>query len=367
MTNFIGASGVRGPIGIDVGRTQIKAVQLSRLDSRTPRWQVEAAACVPRDSDDLVLDESEAARLLSVLNRQGFSRRHVVLAAPPNAVMTDLFGLPPQDSGAPISQIAEAEFARTQKCKVGTFEMAFWDLPQSASGGTARTVMAAGCSHDEADRLIDVFEACRCRVVAIDVASWAIARACSSRLRQSKHMTAALDLGAHRGLFILFHQGVVVYERVLADVAIAKWRQGLIDQLEIDGDMADHLLADVGVLAGARGEGTRGGDRVGRPVTDDIRDNVWAILSGHLERMTQELRVSLSYASHLYREVEVDQLVLTGGGAAIPGIERCVESAIEIGVQTVAPVDLIDCPPTVNDRCQSPALTMALGLSQYGE
>ena len=343
----------RGPVGIDVGSRSIKAVQLGH-SSRG--WCVEAAALLPRVAPHEPISESEAARLCGTLNRQGFGGRDAVLAAPDPGVMTDVLELPPRSSDAPLDQIARMEMARTKQFDPGKVEMACWDVPAPVRCGAATHVMAAACPHDDAERLLELFEAAGWRVAALDVEGWALARACASALGPPEELSAAVDIGARGAVFFLFHQGVVVYERPLPDFSLAALFKAIDAQVDFDGELIEHLVIGVGLECTATEDPS---------AVADLSD-IQSVITGHLEKLIEELRVSISYSTHRYPDAVLNSVVLVGGGAAIPGLAGKIGDAIGVDVRAVSPADLVACDESVRRSCTTPALTTALGLAQYG-
>ena len=343
----------RGPVGIDVGSRSIKAVQLGR-SSRG--WCVQSVALLPRVAPHEPISESEAARLCGALNRQGFGGRAAVLAAPDPGVMTDVLELPPRSSDAPLDQIARMEMARTKQFDPGKVEMACWDVPAPVRGGGATHVMAAACPHDDAERLLDLFEAAGWRVAALDVEGWALARACAGALGPPEGLSAVANIGASGAVFFLFHQDVVVYERPLPDFSLAAMFEAIDAQVDLEGELIDHLVTGVGLECTATEDPS---------AAVDLSD-IQSLIMGHLEKLIEELRVSISYSTDRYPDAVLNRVLLVGGGAAIPGLAGQIGETIGVDVQVVSPADLMECDESVLRFCRMPALTTALGLAQYG-
>ena len=340
------------PIGIDVGSRQIKAVQLNRSSKGD---QIRAAAILPRRGDNKPFDGEEAAQLSEMLARQGFDGRKIVLAAAAEQVMTEILELPPRNSGAPIEEIARAEMARSQRCDFNSFEMALWDLPAPARAAEGSCVMAATGPHAQSDHILDLFEAEGWEVITIDIHPWAMARSCAAAYGISTDMIAALDLGARHSLFVLIYQGVVVYDRSLNDVGIAPLHDALKSRLDLDEEMTDHILRKVGFGAEVNEQSDQ----------DHTSSAIHSMVSEHVDRLIEELQVSLSYAAQQYPKAGIGRLALLGGGAAIPGITHYIDEALDVDVMALTPCDMVKCPSPLRAKCETPALTMAIGLAQY--
>ncbi|MAE66187.1 MAG: hypothetical protein CMJ18_18105 [Phycisphaeraceae bacterium] len=274
------------PIGVDVGSRAIKAVQLAP-PSGGAAPAVAAAAVIPRRRFEGMIDDDEARRLRDVLDRRGFRCGDVVIAVPHEHLMSDLLELPPRESGAPIRQIAAMELARTNRCDPNSFELALWDVPGAGKSGTPSPAMAAACPHEQAEELLDRFASVGLRIRAIDVASCALARAAACML-DADGPTAMLDIGATGANFVLVLDGLVVYQRRLADVGLGRLHGALQEQFGLDDELIGHLLT--GEDDGAPEDGATTG--AGAAPADNA-------ISAYIEGLCEEVRASLSYAEHL--------------------------------------------------------------------
>jgi Tfp pilus assembly PilM family ATPase len=167
-------------------------------------------------------------------------------------------------------------------------------------------------------------------------------------------MTAVIDLGATHATFTLTHQRVVAYERRIPDFSIAAIRETIETQLRLDDEMIEHAITQIGLLR-------RQDDGAG-PDAGEIQ----GIIVRHVDRLVEELNVSVSYARHRYPDAQMSQLILAGGGAAMPGLGEHIAEQLDIDTRALAPSDLIDVRPGVDKASQSPALTAALGLALHG-
>lgn len=368
----------RTPIGIDVGSRAVKAVQYERDRWGDGKWQVVAAAQIPRaevsrsspfrsggassqsgpTGNGIPLGAEDVRRLAGTLERQGFSGTDVVLAVPTEKLSTSVLDLPPRASQAPLEQIARMELARAHKCPPDSFEMGCWDLPAAARATKATPVMAVACSHADAAAIIDPFESEGMNVCALDVRPAALARACQPLLGSPGTLTAILDIGWTVAALGLMHQGIVIYGRTLGDGGTCKLYQTLGNRLNLEDDVIDYLLAESGL-------GDTGPDEA--PAATRGPADASGLIAAHFEAAVQELKVSLSYAQHQYHETAVSRLLLVGGGARIRGVAGHLSRALGIQTIAAAPAALAACAPGVAAVCGSPGLTLALGLAQFPE
>lgn len=343
------------PIGLDVGSSYIKAVQLrSDRDRRTIR----SIAVFPRTEPKESLEQSEVRRIVEVLDRQGFSGRDCVMTVPPDDVMSETFELPPANSGAPLKQIASIEMGRIHSCDPHGIELAFWPLPVPA---TARekdinSVMAVACTTEDAEHLLEVCESEGLSIQALDTSGWALARACAPQSVGCDGIYGILDIGWRCTRLIVLYEGVIVYERRLADSGIESIHQKL-DQREKDAPgVVNHIIREIG-LASVEG--------LQRP-RGSIESEVHDVLLEHCERMLVQLAASFSYVESNYANAAASLLLLTGGGAVIPGLASQLAASTDLDIRVLAPAAVAECPRELLEQCGEPALTQALGLALHG-
>ncbi len=364
----------RGPIGVDVGSRWIKAAQVS---GRGGGVCMEAAALLPRDTVEAVPSESEIAQLADVLDRQGFSGRRIVLAPSPQCLLAATVTLPPRGSGAPLEQIARMELARVHRCEPQNLSLAFWELPQvtgaSAKQNEGTGALAVACSSEQANPLLDAFEAAGLDVVGLDVPWLALRRACAPQLAETGNaVTAIIDLGGKSARVVAVQQGVIVYERSLGESGIGRVGDLIKSKLQLDDEAIEYLLAEVGLSSDAGAAGDRRPDssrakedRRERGGVPDLYKEPRRIITEVLDALAEEVATSLAYVVQQYRGGEVAGVLLAGGGAGIPGIDAHLESALQVQVRVARPGALAQVPPQLAKQGTNPAFIAALGLAMY--
>jgi Tfp pilus assembly PilM family ATPase len=336
----------RGPIGIDIGTTSIKAVQISRPGGNGLR--IESAAILPLDAAHNTLDTATISRLRDVMARQGFRGSRCVLAVLASKLQVELLELPPRSSGAPVDQIARTEMIRLGKLESEPFEMASWDLPASSRGNAGTTVMAVAARFSDTEPLYQLFESSGFAVESIDVQATAIARACAGRIDHSQ-MTAALDLGYSRATLFLLHGGLVVFQRVLSHARLESIYNELMQRLDVDLEVAQHLLV--------RPDESSAESEQARQITTIVEHYCDSILS--------DLDASFAYSRHRYPELAMGSMFVLGGGSSIHGLPEALGERLNRQVQMISPVVIAPCASAAIPRCSDGLLTMALGLALY--
>jgi len=351
----------QAPIGVDVGGRHIKAAQLARASGGR---RIEAAASLPRsprDPDDPRIHREDVRRLRDVLAARGFRGRRVVLAIPADKLITGIMELPPRGSGAPIEQLARSELARMHRHDPQSFEMACWDLPSPARAGEATYVMAAACSHDDANALLDLFENEGLAVKGLEIHASAVARACGPVLDDVSGIVAILDIGWNLANLALLHQDAVVYERKLGKGGIGPLVSAIARRCELDAAIAERFLIEKGLDAdGADSAVTNG------KVTPEAAQLARGAAIDYFNGTIDEMRIPLSYLANQYPDAAMERLIMVGGGARIPGLSDRLADELDIEVRIAGAADLAECTDDL-DKEYGPALATAIGLATFTE
>jgi len=204
--------------------------------------------------------------------------------------------------------------------------------------------------------MLETFESEGLEVVALDVRASALARATTPLHPAAGAVSAVLDMGWAGSTLVMLHGGAVVYGRLLSDGGLKALGEALNTRLNLEPDVTDYLLNDIGLSADATGE-----DEVALPA------EAKKLLISHVDALVQELNVSFSYVAHEYPDVSLTRLLLTGPAATMPGLSEHLANVLGVEVPVASASQLAECPPALLSSCASPALVAALGLAQFRE
>lgn len=266
--------------GIDISSRRITAAQIRVGGSG---WSLLAHCAMARTSEEASITPEEAVALESLLFRRGFVAAPCVVGAPEGSLRSVTMELPPASSGAPIDQLAQAEFARRNKVEQDRYVLSYWELPGSGSGVQ---MMAVGCEVEPTDAVIEVLENAGLRVAGVDDPGRALGRVLAGAPTiASVRVGAQLDpWGAN---IVVLHHSTLLYTRRPAGLTLggntseAEAAQRLAS--EIDACIAfarhrsrSHAPAAISVLglAGRSGIlmdilGQRYGDTLAQPLMGD--------------------------------------------------------------------------------------------------
>ena len=343
----------RTAIGVDIGGRTMTAAQLLVCGQE---YRVQALCLLPRAEAEGPVSAADALVLRRVLKRQGFSGSRIVIAAPQEHLLRAALELPAKVSGAPLGQIARMELSRLHNVEPDSFEMAHWELKAPDSAKPVTQTLAVGCPHEAANALLDVFEGAGFDVAGLDAPGAAAARACAPLILAPPEITAIVDLGWHSTSVLFVCGSALLYERSLEKAAIGALARKLTEAFGIPLESAQHVIDTVGLVSE-------------EPTSDFDRQTVEAIrrhTRAHFDRLVEELRVPLSYANHQFPGAGVQRLLFIGGGAGVNEFGSYLGPRLGVEARATAPSDLMESPAELLGKAGNPALTMAVGLAQFG-
>lgn len=335
-------------IGLDIGRTSVKAVQVTLHDKGA---LLDGCVKVKRTSAGHSLELYEADLLLRAMERRGMTGTKVVLVAPTDALVGGSMSVPPADKGVPREKIIEIELSRTNHLSPGSFEMAWWDLPTPSSGSRIGQAHAVALPHAAVQPSLAVVAELGLKVVRTVPGSLSLLAAAQRHPVDPSCISAAIDLGSRRGHLVMMVGGRVVHERPLPDFDMKRLCADASEVLGVEADVAAHALCRFGLTEQAEGM---------------VASETSSLVSEAVHPLAEEIGMSFSYVSHLYPEAELGQLLLTGGGANIAGLSTALSTDLELDVHVVTPLSMLHG-STFGQESEDPALCMAMGAALCGE
>jgi type IV pilus assembly protein PilM len=290
---------------------------------------------------------------------------------PDEKLIVGTMELPARIGGISLDAAARTEFARAYKCDIAAgFEMAYWDLPAPARAGRTTNVMAAACMHGEADALVELFAEADLDVVGLDAHPCALARACAPAAEDAAAgIVIVVEFGWNGAVLVVLHRGVVVYERTIAEVALKQLLGDLAAALKVAPEVAEFLLNEPNLFPHP-GEAQQ--QQTAAPssgaIPDEVLGEVRGIVAAHFDVAAREVMASVSYSAHQYPDAAVSRLLLTGGGALLPGVAEHLQTLLGFECRIVTPLASAKAgaAAAIARECNA-ALTTAAGLAQFDE
>jgi Tfp pilus assembly PilM family ATPase len=327
---------VLSPIGLDVGPTAARAVQLGRWDGA---WNLVGASTWPLNRKDTPGDGLGLlqGRVRRALQHQEFAGKVFVVGLSQPDLELHALELPQPSDGPPDEQIESAarwEIERLSSLEGQSVQTAHWWLPK---GRGSRTT-AIGVAVPEA-KVRQLWDACTragavCR--RIDATACALARAGAAlRPPGPDEVWAVLDIGARTVRLTICVDRVPVLVRSLEGGGDA-WTHQIAAALQIGTEAAELHKCDCGIRpTGVQGSGGSGAttDDDNEPAWSELAGMIFAALRPDLERIAAEIERSYEYILQSYPGRAAADLILAGGGAALKRLDTYLANRLGISVR----------------------------------
>lgn len=340
-------------LGIDIGTTSIKAVELKaehkQIYMLTNYAMLEVVGHLEHfnnalQSSSLRPLEQDLINYLSLIKKEShFNTNHVIASLPSFAAFTTLLELPagsPAEIGKSLSVQARdyiplpLEEVMLDWIPIGT---------KTYPGGEKKQqIFLISIPHEVVERYTSLFSSAGFILDSFEVEHVSIARALT---RAAKSATLIIDIGGRSTTFTVAKNGITLFAGQ-TDFSSNSLTQALATALNINPRRADKLKRETAIISGG---GSHELSAILIPIIDVILNEAQRIRSGFENSFAEK----------------IESLVLSGGGANMPGFSQYLTSQLNLPVQVAAPWTEIATPPEIEGFRSKlgTTLTVALGLA----
>lgn len=340
-------------IGLDIGYSSIKAVVLSHKEN-PPRLASLGHISSPQpgivsESDlDLQVVSSAIKNLIEEINPQ---TRDVVIALPEQKIFTRVvYDLPylTDDELAQAIRYAAEEFVPMPIPEVNLYYQVIFRSPKKEMN--SRTVVfVIAAPKVTIDKYIKVVQMADLKVVAIETEVIAAARALIS-FNSYSPTTLLIQMGATNTDYAIVSDGLILLTRSIATGGAALTRS-IAQSFNFEIVQAEEYKKVYGLLE------------------DQLEGKLFKTLKPIIEVIANEAkRVILAHETQ-NRQRPVKRVVLTGGGAHLPGLVSFFTNFLGLEVQEADPWAAINVDPAMKNKLSGEAAfySVAVGLAMKQE
>ena len=307
--------GSRELIGLDISSSAVKLLELSR---RGDRYAVEAYAVEPLPpnviNDKQITDPRAVGEVIArAVNRAGTRTKNVAVAVSGSSVITKIIGMPSSLKENDMEEQIKAEADQYIPYPIEDVNIDFQVLGPSAREKDTVDVLLAACRREQVDQRIAALEIAGLTPLVVDIEAYALENACQFLYHQMPaggvgKTIAVVDLGASTTSLLVLHDQQTVYTR---------------DQTFGGKQLTEDIMRFYGMSYEEAGKAKRFGK---------LPENYETEVLGHfIADMAQQIDRSLQFffaaaSSHN----TIDQMILAGGCAHIPGIDAAISQRLKI-------------------------------------
>jgi len=351
MSFFSSLFGVKNYIGVDLGTTTIKVVEVAKSSGRTELKNyglLETYGYLERFNNALqtsslkALESEVAAYLKLLLNHSRVKSRNAIGSLPAFAAFTTLFELPAMSS----QEMAQAmQFQAKQYIPLPISAVQIdWSVVgerTDENGVVRQQIFLISIPNEQIERYKKIFREAGLNLLALEIEGISLARVLT---RDTNEPTLIVDIGARSTSLSIAKAGFLKFA-AQTDFAGGSLTQTIASGLNITPRRAEDLKIQKGLMAS-------GGEY-----------ELSTLIVPYLDVIINEAKRTKDNFEKSYNE-KVTQVVLAGGGANLLGAEKYFSQQIGLPVQKANPFKNIVYPPQLSPLTKDigPAFAVALGL-----
>lgn len=338
-------------LGLDISSTSVKMVELS--DTGKGAYRVERYVIEPLPKD--AINEGNVANMEVVSETVqrawkalGTRIRNVAMALPSNAVITKKILAPATLTGIELENQVESEANQVIPFSMDEVNLDFQILGPAANSATDVQVLLAAARKEKVEDRVAVAEASGLKSLVMDVEAYATQLAYDAMSNQlpgsgAGQTVAIIDIGASAMHINILHNNDSVY-------------------LRDHGFGGNQLNQEISRRYGMTGEEAEMAKRKGTlPESYEIE-----VLQPYSETLAMEIGRALQLFTTSTQFHKVDQILLAGGGALIPGLDEVVANRTGISAMVANPFSNMAVGSRIRPQelaNDAPALFVACGLA----
>ncbi|GAP66116.1 type IV pilus assembly protein PilM [Mizugakiibacter sediminis] len=336
-------------IGVDISSTAVKLLQLSQSGAR---YRVEHYAVEPLPPNavvekNIVEVEAVGEAIRRALSRSGAKTKHAAAAVAGSAVITKVIPMPADLSEDDLEGQIQVEANQYIPYPIEEVSLDFEVMGPVKDNPDMVNVLLAASRTENVDMRVAALDLGGLTAKVMDVEAFAMENAfklIADQLSVGRDaVVAVVDVGATMTTLIVLKNQRTIYSR---------------EQVFGGKQLTDEVMRRYGLSYEEAGMAKRQG---GLPESYEIE-----VLEPFKEAMVQQISRLLQFFFAGSEYSKVDQIVLAGGCAAIPGVSDMVEEQLGVPCCVANPLASMSLSPRVQAQAlaqDAPALMIACGLA----
>lgn len=337
-------------VGLDISSSAVKLLELSRNGNR---YRVESYAVEPLPPNSVVeknITDVEAVgeAVRRAMKRAGAHTRNAAVAVAGSSVITKVIPMPNNLSDDELHSQIEMEADQYVPYPLEEVSLDFEVLGASGNNPDTVDVLLAACRTETVDMRAAAVENGGLDIKVVDVEAYATENAFQLLLDQvpdhgADKTVAVIDVGSTMTTLNVLHDSKLIYTR---------------DQIFGGKQLTEEIMRRYGLSYEEAGMAKRQG---GLPENYEPE-----VLEPFKEAMCQQVSRSLQFFFGSSQYNSVEQIILAGGSASVPGITDLLQERLSVETLVANPFASMSLSSRVKPQSLSndaPALLIACGLA----
>jgi type IV pilus assembly protein PilM len=337
--------------GLDISSSSVKMLEI--VEAGKGAYRVERYVIEPLPRDATV--DGNISNLESVVEavKRGYKRlgtraKHVAMAVPTGAVITKKIIVPASLRESELEVQVESEANQYIPFALEEVNLDFQVVGPSPTSPDEQEVMIAATRKEKVEDRVAVAESAGLKAIVMDIESFAQQSALGLVVKQlpnaGKDMNVAIvDVGAN-----------------VMNVSVMRNDQSIYTREQAFG--GNQLTQDIVARYGMSAEEAENAKRSGG-LPDDFETEV---LRPFMENLSMEVQRALQFFFTSTQYHSVEQILLAGGSAVIPGMDEVVHTRTQVPTMVANPFASMQASPRIQLKklmVDAPSLIVACGLA----
>lgn len=343
-------------LGIDIGTSSIKVVELSRKgekrllenygELRTSSLQ--RAPFRTFEKNTLLLSNQEIAQAISAILREaGIQTREVNFSIPDFATLFTNFELPPMtEKEIPLAVRYETRSHIPLPLSEVTLDWLVTGGKVSDSLKTALKILVVAIPNEIINHYQEIARLSRLELKILEAEAFALAR---SLVKNEKKTITIVDIGAQSTTCNILENGILKTSHSF-NLSGNQLTEILSKSLRVDYEKAEELKKNLGILPE---------EMTGKNIREILLPLIDAIL----------IEIKKVFANfHRQEGQKIEKIILAGGSALLPGLKEYFFEELKKPVEVANPFLNIVYPPILKESLEEmgPGYAIAVGLALKG-
>jgi type IV pilus assembly protein PilM len=337
--------------GLDISSSSVKMLEIVEAGKGTYRVERYVIEPLPRDAtvDGNISNlESVVEAVKRGYKRLGTRSKHVAMAVPTGAVITKKIIVPASLRETELEVQVESEANQYIPFALDEVNLDFQVVGPSPTSPDEQEVMIAATRKEKVEDRVAVAESAGLKAAVMDVEAFAQQAALGLVVKQlpngGKDMNVAIvDVGAN-----------------VMNVSVMRNEPSIYTREQAFG--GNQLTQDIVARYGMSAEEAENAKRSGG-LPDDFETEV---LRPFMENLSMEVQRALQFFFTSTQYHSVDQILLAGGSAVIPGMDEVVHTRTQVPTMVANPFASMQASPRIQLKklmVDAPSLIVACGLA----
>ncbi len=337
--------------GLDISSSSVKMLEI--VDAGKGAYRVERYVIEPLPRDATVDGNISNLEMVVESVRRAYKRlgtraKHVAMAVPTGAVITKKIVVPATLRETELEIQVESEANQYIPFALEEVNLDFQVVGPSPTSPDEQEVMIAATRKEKVEDRVAVAESAGLKAAVMDIESFAQQTALGLVVQQlpgaGKDLNVAIvDIGAN-----------------VMNVSVMRNDQSVYSREQAFG--GSQLTQDIVARYGMSPEEAESAKRSGG-LPDDFETEV---LRPFMENLSMEVQRALQFFFTSTQYHSVDQILLAGGSAVIPGLEEVVQTRTQVATMVANPFATMQASPRIQMKrlmVDAPSLIVACGLA----